>query len=68
MSIQGDPRLIVAHWADEATRAAADPDAQGARDHESEDRLAAIARSESHQAARPGLLQRIVTRFRLTRR
>ena len=40
----GDPRLISAHWVDEATRAALDKEAAQAREHLAEDRNAAAER------------------------
>jgi len=64
MSLGQDPRLIVAHWADEATRAAADADASEARENRDQDRQAAVARAQA--AATPGrsVMRRIFSRMR----
>jgi hypothetical protein len=67
MSISGDPRLIVAHWADEATRAAA-TDAGEIREHRDEDVHAAAARTDAERAPRRNILRRIVGRLRHTLR
>jgi hypothetical protein len=64
MSIHGDPRLLVAHWADEATRAAADPEAAQARQHRSEDADAARQRAEELLVAPESLLRRAWRRLK----
>ena len=68
VSIQNDPRLIIAHWADEATRAANDPEAAQAREHHDEDLVAAQDRAELAGAA-PHLtrIQRFARRLRIRR-
>jgi hypothetical protein len=58
MSLQGDPRLMIAHWADEATRAENDQETLQARAHRSEDELAAEARARSSEKP-SGLLTRV---------
>lgn len=63
MSLGQDPRLMVAHWADEASRAAA-TDAPEARAHRDEDELAAIARADAAGTERPSVLRRIFSRLR----
>lgn len=64
MTFQGDPRLAIAHWADEATRAENDEATLEAREHRSEDRLAAEARAN---AQRTSLFRRIGHRIGLGR-
>ena len=64
MALGMDPRLIVAHWADEATRAAADTDASEARDNRDQDRVAAVARADAEATRRRSVLRRIFSRTR----
>jgi len=66
MSIQGDPRLMVAHWADEATRAENQPETLQARAHRTEDERAAVERARA-AGHRPGFLARVWARFGLHR-
>jgi hypothetical protein len=66
-SLGSDPRLIVAHWADEATRAAA-TDTPEARENRDQDMQAAIARGDAERAPRRNVLRRILGRFRHTPR
>ena len=62
MAFGMDPKLIIAHWADEATRAAA-TDASEAREHRDEDMEAAIARADAAGTRRHSVLRRIFTRL-----
>jgi hypothetical protein len=62
MAFGMDPKLIIAHWADEATRAAA-TDATEAREHRNEDMRAAIARADAAGFHRRSILRRIFTRL-----
>jgi len=55
----GDPRLIVAHWVDEASRAKLDEEAAQARDHLGEDRKAAAERRPRRSWLAMKLLRRI---------
>jgi hypothetical protein len=64
MSLGQDPRLIVAHWADEATRAAADTEASQARENGDQDRLAAVARAEAAATPRRSTMRRVFSRMR----
>lgn len=58
-----DKGLIVAHWADEASRAEG-TDASEARAHADQDLEAAISRAEAATAGRPGVMRRIVNLLR----
>ena len=58
MTFQGDPRLAIAHWADEATRAENQAETLQARRHRSADRRAAELRARAKRE-RGGLLRRI---------
>jgi hypothetical protein len=64
MSIHGDPRLLVAHWADEATRAAANTETAQARRHRSEDANAAKQRAEELRGPSESPLRRAWRRLR----
>jgi len=62
MSLGQDPRLIIAHWADEETRAAA-TGATEARENRDQDMQAATARADAERAPR-SVLRRVLRRFR----
>lgn len=57
-----DKGLIVAHWADETSRAEG-TDASEARAHSDEDREAATSRADAATAGRPKLMRRILNRL-----
>ena len=67
MSLGQDPRLIVAHWADEETRAAA-TDASEARENRDQDKTAAVARADAERAHHRSAIGRILDRLRQTPR
>jgi hypothetical protein len=68
MAMQGDQRLAAAEWADEATRAAKNPEARQAREHRLEDREAAVERARAASGADQGILARVLRRWGLRTR